>query len=118
MKKLAALGPKIVVVTDGPKGSYAYDSEKGTAWFMPPYPDPKEPYERTGAGDAFESTFTCAIMAGKTIPEALAWGSINSMSVVQYVGAQEGLLTKEKIEEYIKNAPTDFVVKVLSIQKE
>jgi ribokinase len=111
MVMLSNLGPKTVVVTDGPKGSYAYDKQSNKAWFMPPYPDPKEPYERTGAGDAFASTFTVARMMGKTVQEALAWGSINSMSVVQYVGAQEGLLPKEKIEEYLKHAPADFVAK-------
>lgn len=111
MVMLSNLGPKTVVVTDGPAGSYTYDKQSGKAWFMPPYPDPKEPYERTGAGDAFESTFTVARMLGKTIPEALAWGSINSMSVVQFVGAQQGLLTKEKLEEYLKNGPKEFVAK-------
>jgi len=111
MIKLSAFGPKIIVVTDGPKGSYAYDKQSGKAWFMPTYPDPKEPYERTGAGDAFSSTFTAVIMDGKSIPEALAWGSINSMSVVQYVAAQEGLLPKEKIEEYLKNKPVEFEAK-------
>jgi len=111
MKKMAELGPKIVVVTDGPKGSYAYDSVSGKAWFMPTFPDPKEPYERTGAGDAFSSTFTAAIMRGKEIPEALAWGSINSMSVVQYVAAQEGLLSQEKLDGYMKKAPAVFVAK-------
>ena len=111
LTKISELGPRIVVITDGPKGSYVYDAENNKSWFMPPYPDPKEPYERTGAGDAFSSTFTGAIMMGKSIPDALAWGSINSMSVVQYVGAQEGLLTQEKIEEYMKNKPEGFEVK-------
>lgn len=100
------LGPKIVVITDGPRGAYAYDGND--AWFMPPYPDPKPPYERTGAGDAFASTFTVAISLGKTIPEALMWGPINSMSVVQDIGAQRGLLSREKLEWYLKNAPADY----------
>ena len=47
---------------------------------------------------------------GKDLKEALLWGPINSMSVVQYVGAQEGLLTREKIEEYLQNAPEDYKV--------
>ncbi len=106
MGKIATLGPKIVVITDGPKGAYA-SNEKG-AWFMPPYPDPKPPYERTGAGDAFSSTFTSAIALGKNIPEALTWGPINSMSVVQYVGAQKGLLTRAQIEKYLKEAPFEY----------
>ncbi len=110
---ITALGPKITVITDGPKGAYAYDSLLDQTWFMPPYPDPKEPYERTGAGDAFASTFTGALMLGKTIPEALAWGAINSMSVVQYVGAQKGLLSQDKIEEYLKNKPAAFQAQLI-----
>jgi sugar/nucleoside kinase (ribokinase family) len=71
-------------------------------------PDPKPPYERTGAGDAFASTIACALALGKTLPEALQWGGINSMSVVQEIGAQKGLLTQEKIEEYLKQAPESY----------
>ncbi len=110
---LHALGPKIVVVTDGVKGAYASDGSTslttgGSMWFMPPYPDPKPPYERTGAGDAFSSTFVVALALGFDIPTALQWAPINSMSVVQYVGAREGLLTREKLEEFLKNAPKDY----------
>ncbi len=100
------LGPRIVVITDGPRGAYAYQG--GQAWFMPPYPDPKPPLERTGAGDSFSSTFTVALALGKEVPEALRWGPVNSMSVVQYIGAQEGLLTREQLEKYLANAPADY----------
>ncbi len=112
-----ALGPKVVVITDGPRGAYASDGtiskETGQpeVWFMPPYPDPKPPLERTGAGDAFASTFTAALALGKTIPEALRWAPINSMSVVQNIGAQKGLLSLEKLLEFLKNAPAEYVPK-------
>lgn len=106
MAEIAGLGPKIVVVTDGPKGAYAYAD--GKAWFMRAYPDPKPPYERTGAGDAFSSTVTAALALGQPLEEALRWGPVNSMSVVQDVGAQAGLLTREKLEEYLKSAPEDY----------
>ncbi len=109
LEKMRALGPEIVVLTDGAKGSYAYDGKEFV--FMPPYPDPKPPFERTGAGDAFSSSFVSAVILGKTIQEALAWGSVNSMSVVQYVGAQKGLLSREKLEAYLKTAPADFKAK-------
>ena len=36
MRMVSWLGPKIVVITDGTKGAYAYDGND--AWFMPPYP--------------------------------------------------------------------------------
>ena len=110
--KIQALGPKAAVITDGPKGAYTYDGTD--MYFIEPFPDPKPPYERTGAGDAFSATVVSAIILGKTLPEALAWAGINAMAVVQEVGAQKGLLTKEKIEEYIKNAPADYKAKKIN----
>ncbi len=108
MKKMHGLGPKIVSITDGPAGAYAYDAYNDEYWFHPIYPDPKPPVERTGAGDSFSSTFTVAIAQGKSVAEALSWGPINSMNVVQHIGAQAGLLTKEKLEEYLANAPEHY----------
>lgn len=108
MQKLHELGPRKIVLTDGPKGAYSYDGEN--FYQIPIYPDPKPPVERTGAGDAYASTITSALVLGKTFEEALLWGPINSMSVVQYIGAQEGLLSREKIEEFLKNAPENYKV--------
>jgi len=109
LKRIHDLGPKIVIITDGPKGAYAHDGE--TSWFISPYPDSNPPYERTGAGDAFASTVVGATMLGKTLPEALEWSAINSMSVVQQVGAQRGLLSKAEIEKHLAEGPTDFKAK-------
>jgi len=109
LQNLKDLGPKIVSITDGPNGAYAYDGRE--TWFTPQYPDSKLPYDRTGAGDAFASTFTVAIAQGKTMKEALSWGPVNSMAVVQYVGAQKGLLSKEQLEKYLKAAPADYKIK-------
>jgi ribokinase len=72
------------------------------------YPDPKPPLERTGAGDAFSATFTVAIAQGKSIREALMWGPINSMSVVQQVGARAGLLRPQDFTDYLVKAPKDY----------
>ena len=112
---MSALGPKISVITDGPKGAYAYDSYTGKNYFMPPYPDPKPPYERTGAGDACASTITIALALGLPIETALQWGPINSMSVVQYVGAQEGLLSRVELEKYLADRPQDYFAKEIAI---
>ncbi len=108
-KELHALGPKMVAISDGPKGAYLYLNDE--LWFMPIYPDIAPPLERTGAGDAFSSTFTVALALGKDPLEALTWGPVNSMSVVQEVGAQRGLLSREKLEEYLKAAPADYEAK-------
>ena len=103
LDKLHDLGPKIVVITDGPKGSYASGAEG--RFFMPTFPDPGPPVERTGAGDAFSSAFTAAIIKGRTLQEALRWGPINSMNVVQHIGPQDGLLTETQLESYLRKAP-------------
>ena len=109
MKALHALGPYIVVITDGPRGAYAYC--EGQAWFMPPYPDPMPPYERTGAGDAFASTFVAALAQGLSIEQALMWAPINSMAVVQEIGAQKGLLSHDELLAWLRKAPVEYKVK-------
>ncbi|MBI4050223.1 MAG: carbohydrate kinase family protein [Candidatus Doudnabacteria bacterium] len=106
MRGLHKLGPKIVCITDGPDGAYA--SEDDTVYFMPIYPDPAPPFERTGAGDAFSSGFMSALMYDLPVAEAMRWAPINSMNVVQYVGAREGLLTKNKLLSLLKRAPKNY----------
>lgn len=101
--KLHALGPRIVVITDGPNGAYASDGQN--RYKMPLYPDPQPPLERTGAGDAFASTFVAALAKGISLEDALRWAPINSMSVVQQVGAQGGLVSEKQLQEYLDKAP-------------
>jgi len=104
---LHALGSEIIVITDGPDGAYASHAGRRII-SMPNYPDPKPPYDRTGAGDAYASTITAALALGETLETALSWAAINSMSVVQLLGAQAGLLTQKGIESYLKKAPASY----------
>lgn len=103
LTRMRELGPKIVVITDGPNGAYAYDGEE--MLFVPVYPDGMHPFERTGAGDAFASTTVTALALGKDLKEALMWGAVNSASVVQQVGAQRGLLSRAEIEQHLALHP-------------
>lgn len=104
IKKLYNLGPEMVVMTDGSKGAYVYEGKN--IWFLPAYP--ARAVERTGAGDAFSSTFLSALILDKNIEEALLWAGINAMSVIQEVGTQKGLLKREQIEEILTKAPEDY----------
>jgi ribokinase len=104
--RLHSLGPRVAVISDGPNGSFASDGEN--RFGMPIYPDPAKPKERTGAGDAFTSTFVASIMQGNTIDGALQWAPISSMNVVQHVGAQEGLLTERELAELLQKAPPSY----------
>ncbi|MBI3019709.1 MAG: carbohydrate kinase family protein [Parcubacteria group bacterium] len=93
------------------KGAHASDGTE--KWYAPMYPDPAPPIDRTGAGDAFASTFTAMLALGKTLPEALLRAPINSMAVVQKIGAQEGLLTMDEIGRWLTNAPENYRVEKL-----
>ncbi len=113
-KMMSALGPKIAVITDGPKGLYAYDSHSGKTYFMPPYPDPAPPVSRTGAGDACSSTIAIALLLGFPLATALEWGPVNSMNVVQHVGAQTGLLSRQELEGYLAKRPANYHAKEIT----
>ena len=93
---LAQLGPKIVVITDGPQGSYALDATG--AYFVGIFPVPI--IERTGCGDAYATGFLAAIAKGSPLPQAMRWGSFNAASVLQQIGPQAGLLTSEGMAQY------------------
>ncbi len=101
------LGPKVVVMTDDTRGSYALN-EAGVSWHIPRYPDPRAPYEITGAGDALASTVVAALALGLSLEEALLWGPVNASSVLQEIGAQKGLLTREQLEKNLANPPAAY----------
>ena len=111
LSALRALGPRAAIITDERNGAYAMNADG--AWQVPMYPDPAPPLERTGAGDAFSSTVVAALALGKTLPEALAWGPVNAMSVVQRVGAREGLLSLEALSRLLAEAPATYAVSSL-----
>lgn len=111
-EKLHELGPSIVVITDGKDGSYAYYDDK--LMLMPNYPDSGPPVDRTGAGDAFASTIVAALALGEDIETALTWAPINSMNVVQRLGAQAGLQTRAEIRAWLDKAPDDYQLRELS----
>lgn len=106
VKELAAgfhdIGVKIMVMTDGPEGSYGSNGKQ--IWYLDIFDGPV--IERTGAGDSYGSAFLSAIIKGKDIPGAMLWGNANSTSVVQYIGAREGLLTEETVYKMIEENPT------------
>ena len=106
LDKLHELGPRVVLISDGHNGAYASDGTN--RYKMPIYPDLKPPYDRTGAGDAFTSTFVGAVIKGADIAGALLWAPINAMSVVQKVGAQAGLLSEREIEHFLRIAPESY----------
>lgn len=100
LKALKDTGPQTVVITDGRGGSYA-SIDGREVWFCP-IPLESPVVERTGCGDAYSTGFLAALVQGKELPEAMLWGTMNATSVIQYVGAREGLLTPEGMQKTIE----------------
>lgn len=107
IKRLHSLGPQIVVMTNGKKGAIAYD---GKLFYRIRALEGIVRVDSTGAGDSFAVGFLSKLFLNdwsggenpELISEALRWGIFNSNSVVQYVGAQKGLLSLNKIEKESK----------------
>lgn len=92
-------GPKIVVITDGKKGAWAYN---GATIYRQQIIRAKV-LDTTGVGDSFGSAFLAGMIINKNdIQKALKWGMINSASVVTKIGAQNGLLDRQELEKKIK----------------
>ena len=93
---LRSLGAKNIIVTDSYNGSYVCDNSQNSYHLDIVKADV---VEKTGAGDAYTAGFLSAILTGLNIKDAMIWGSVDASSVVQKIGAQEGLLKKESFEE-------------------
>jgi len=98
-------GPKIVVITDGKKGAYAYEGKK----IIKVLPLNKKVVDTTGVGDAFGSGFVSSLIykAGD-IKEALRWANINSNTVITKHGAQGGIVSKDQMHDLLKKTKIIF----------
>lgn len=85
---LCKTGPKVVIITDGANGVQACD---GDVVRLLPAED-VQVVSSLGAGDAFGSAFVSEYARSGDVGRALTLGSANAASVVQVVGAKNGLL--------------------------
>ncbi len=92
-------GAKIVVITDGVNGSSLIDDQNN---IISQKAIDANIVEKTGAGDAFASGFLSGVMSGVSFKDAMEWGSLNASSVISMVGAQRGLLTRDKLDEQLR----------------
>lgn len=100
LQALCDLGPKQAIITDGANGSFAYDGVR----FLHAGVMPVDAYERTGAGDGFGAGCVAALIKGKPFEEAMLWGTLNSASVIGYVGSQRGLLAESDLPKWLERA--------------
>lgn len=96
-KEILRMGPEIVVITNGANGVYA--ATKDEILFHPSIKT--EVIDTVGAGDAFGSSFAGSLIQGFSLEDSLRRGIINSASVLRFLGAKQGLLTKEALDQHL-----------------
>lgn len=92
--------PELIVIKHGVEGSYAYTKEgetfRGKAY--------KSNVLKTfGAGDSYAAAFLYALTKGKTIQEALQYGSASAAIVVSKHSSSEAMPTVEQIEALMED---------------
>ncbi|MBI4119479.1 MAG: carbohydrate kinase family protein [Parcubacteria group bacterium] len=103
-EKFDKLVPGIAVMTDGPAGVSVSD---GMKIYKAGIFKNKKIIDRTGAGDAFGSGFVAGLMQrglktknyklqAEDIKYAIRLGSANATSVVEHIGAKEGIINKRE----------------------
>jgi ribokinase len=94
LRAVQAAGPSWVSLTDGTDGAYLATPE-GVLW----HPTvPADVAGTAGAGDAFCSTLTAALIEGKAAGAAMREAAINAASVVSHVDTTTGLLAPEALQ--------------------
>lgn len=94
-KKLDSIVQGIVVMTDGPRGAVVSD---GKNLYRAGIFKEKKILDRTGAGDAFGSGFIAGLIQKDDYHFALRLASANATSVVEHIGATDGILQKKDLK--------------------
>ena len=100
MKIIFSYGPKIVVITNGKYGAYAYDGQKQ---YYQKVIQEKRRVDTTGVGDAFGSTLVAGLELFKgDIKKAMLLSAHNTAAVIGQQGAQNGSLSRREILKRVK----------------
>ncbi len=91
-----------VAITEGKNGAHATDGKK--IYSIKAYKVKFQ--DATGAGDAFGSAFSAAIMKGRKTDEALVWGAANACSEIMALGTKNTVLSESGIRAFVKKHGT------------
>jgi ribokinase len=89
-REIARIIKGIIVISDGKNPVHAFDGKNS---YLKKIKDIKV-VDTTGAGDAFASGFVYGMIKKRSILSALNFGESDALSVIQQVGATNGLLRK------------------------
>ncbi|MBS3123212.1 carbohydrate kinase family protein [Candidatus Woesearchaeota archaeon] len=111
LQKAKSLGPKTIVITDGPKKMVAWHENKIYSLIPPDVPI----VHTTGAGDAFTSGLLYGLIKNYKFEDALRLGQVNSSSVIQHYGAKKGLLNEKQALNLMKRSKIKVIIKNIDV---
>ena len=95
LNSLQKLGPPMVVITNGEKRIHALNENH----FYSLAPPKVKVVSTVGAGDAFSSGLLAGIIKNYSFEDALRLGVVNSVSVIQHLGAKNKLLSEKEARQ-------------------
>lgn len=100
MTELLRDGPRMLVVTCGPRGAMAVT--RGRAVMQPAFETTV--VDSTGAGDSFNGAFLAALLEGQALPAALRFACAAGSIAVTAAGARSALPTRAQIDAVLASA--------------
>lgn len=96
-QKLLFLGPSLIIITRGRKGSMAINSAGKVD--VPGYSVPVK--DTTGAGDTFNAAFMSRYILGERVEDCLRFGNAAAALLIQTVGTRTHIPTVNEINNFI-----------------
>ena len=100
---LHQMGAKNVIITLGSQGAFC--STPGENFWIKPIPT--KVIDTVAAGDAFNGGLATALASGKSLKEAVKWGTVAGTLAVTKQGAQSSLPSKESFLQLLAQQPVD-----------
>jgi sulfofructose kinase len=97
-------GPRIVVVTDGVRGSWV-SSRQGVHFHQPAFP--VEVVDTTGCGDCYHGAFVAGLSRGLDLRSTAAQASAAAALNACKLGARQGLPTLPEVEAFLARRGAD-----------
>jgi sugar/nucleoside kinase (ribokinase family) len=101
-------GPRLVVVTDGVRGSWVFPAD-GEPFHQPAY-QARPLVDTTGCGDAYHGAFLYALLKDRALGFAASFASAAAALNARQRGGRAGLPTLEEVEAFLASSPPQHPV--------
>jgi len=99
--RLLEMGPGIVVITEGVKGSQVY-SKQGQRFYQPAFAMP-EVVDTTGCGDSYHGAFLFGLLRGFSLEKTAEFASAVAALNTQALGGRKALPTLKEVEQFLSS---------------